>query len=158
MNLKTCKSKIKYLFENGYIVEVNKDDLTIYELPNLGQYYFLIPNETLKYLVDTCNENIIITYAYLGQLKNALGEKAYFTKGRLLILLGYGINAKIKGKKTIIPSTHQRDWERINNILDMLENKLKLITTKEVEGYDGEKKVTKIMYEITTKIPLGKNE
>ena len=158
MNLKTCKSKIKYLFENGYIVEVKKDDLTIYELPNLGQYYFLIPNETLKYLVDTCNENIIITYAYLGQLKNALGEKAYFTKGRLLILLGYGINAKIKGRKTIIPSTHQRDWERINNILDMLENKLKLITTKEVEGYDGEKKVTKIMYEITTKIPLGKNE
>ena len=90
MNLKTCKSKIKYLFENGYIVEVKKDDLTIYELPNLGQYYFLIPNETLKYLVDTCNENIIITYAYLGQLKNALGDKAYFTKGRLLILLGYG--------------------------------------------------------------------
>lgn len=158
MNLKTCKSKIKYLFENGYIVEVNKDDLTIYELPNLGQYYFLIPNETLKYLVDTCNENIIITYAYLGQLKNALGDKAYFTKSRLLILLGYGINAKIKGKKTIIPSTNQRDWDRINNILDMLENKLKLITTKEVEGYDGEKKVSKIIYEITTKIPLGKNE
>ena len=158
MNLKTCKSKIKYLFENGYIVEAKKDDLTIYELPNLGQYYFLIPNETLKYLVDTCNENIIITYAYLGQLKNALDEKAYFTKGRLLILLGYGINAKIKGKKTIIPSTNQRDWDRINNILDMLENKLKLITTKEVEGYDGEKKVSKIIYEITTKIPLGKNE
>lgn len=158
MNLKTCKSKIKYLFENGYIVEVKKDDLTIYELPNLGQYYFLIPNETLKYLVDTCNENIIITYAYLGQLKNALGDKAYFTKSRLLILLGYGINAKIKGRKTVIPSTNQRDWDRINNILDMLENKLKLITTKEVEGYDGEKKVSKIIYEITTKIPLGKNE
>ena len=158
MNLKTCKSKIKYLFENGYIVEVKKDNLTIYELPNLGQYYFLIPNETLKYLVDTCNENIIITYAYLGQLKNALGEKAYFTKSRLLILLGYGINAKIKGKKTIIPSTNQRDWDRINNILDMLENKLKLITTKEIEGYDGEKKISKIIYEITTKIPLGKNE
>ena len=75
-----------------------------------------------------------------------------------MILLGYKKKKKIKGRKTIIPSTHQRDWERINNILDMLENKLKLITTKEVEGYEGEKKVTKIMYEITTKIPLSKNE
>ena len=40
----------------------------------------------------------------------------------------------------------------------MLENKLKLISTKEIECYDGEKKVAKIMYEITTRIPLGKNE
>ena len=154
MNLKTCKSKIKYLFENGYIVEAKKDDLTIYELPNLGQYYFLIPNETLKYLVDTCNENIIITYAYLGQLKNALGEKAYFTKSRLLILLGYGINAKIKGKKTIIPSTNQRDWDRINNILDMLDDKLGLIKCKTVREPYGETFVERIYYDLNTKINI----
>ena len=85
VNLKTLKSKIKYLFEAGFIKEKQSGELTIYELPNLKEYYFLIPNETLKYMVDTCNENVIIAYAYLGQLKNALGDKSYFTKGKLLI-------------------------------------------------------------------------
>lgn len=155
MNLRTFKSKIKYLFETGFIREKQSSELTIYELPNLKEYYFLIPNETLRYMVDTCNENVIITYAYLGQLKNALGNKSYFTKGKLLILLGYKINVVRDGVKKITPSTNQRDWERINSILDMLENKLKLIKTNKIVECEGDKTVTKYFYEISTKIRVN---
>ena len=157
MNLRTLKSKIKYLFETGFVREKQSGELTIYELPNLKEYYFLIPNETLRYMVDTCNENVIIIYAYLGQLRNALGNKSYFTKGKLLILLGYKINVVRDGAKKIAPSTNQRDWERINSILDMLENKLKLIKTNKIVECEDDKTVTKYFYEISTKIYVNRD-
>ena len=155
MNLKTLKSKIKYLFDMGYIVEKKGTSSTIYRLPNLKDYYFLIPNETLKYLVDTSNENVIMVYSYLGQLKNGMKDRAYFTKSKLLILLGYKTKTRQKdeyGNPIYRASTHSRDWERINNILNLLEKKLKLITTTEQKEYIDGNTISKFYFDITTEI------
>ena len=85
MNLSTLKRKFNHLVSNGYIVE--KEDT--FELPKVSQWNFFIPVETLKFLIDTTNEDIITVYAYLGQLKNQMKDKAYYTESKLLILLGY---------------------------------------------------------------------
>ena len=152
MNLKTLKSKIKYLFDNGYLVEGMEGKYKVYYLPDLNKYYFLIPVDTLKYLIDISNENVIMVYSYLGQLKQAMKDKSYFTKNKLLMLLGYKIKARVNGEVIERASTHQRDWERINNILDLLENKLGLIETRCEKEYIGENTVSKYYFNINTKV------
>lgn len=161
MNLKTLKTKIKYLFENGYIVKAKENDLVIYKLPDLNEYYFIIPNKTLKYLIDVSNENVIMVYSYLGQLKNSIDRKneklnqnkrAYFTKSDLLIRLGYKTKTRVNGEIIERASTNKRDWERINNILDLLENKFKLIKTSHEKEEYNKKTVMKYYFTVNTEI------
>ncbi|WP_440250818.1 hypothetical protein [Clostridium sp.] len=148
MNLSTLKRKFNHLVYNGYIVE--KEDT--FELPKVSQWNFFIPVETLKFLVDTTNEDIITTYAYLGQLKNQMKDKAYFTESKLLILLGYKTKLRTKdenGNPMYRASTNSRDWERINNIIKALKLFGLLTTVEKKEVYNG-KEVYKTYYEIST--------
>lgn len=148
MNLSTLKRKFNHLVSNGYIVE--KEDT--FELPKVSQWNFFIPVETLKFLIDTTNEDIITVYAYLGQLKNQMKDKAYYTESKLLILLGYKIKLRTKdenGNQMYRASTNSRDWERINNIIKALKLFGLLTTVEKKEIYNG-KEVYKTYYEIST--------
>lgn len=144
INFRTFQRRFDYLVENGYVIV--KDE--VYELPKISEYNFYIPLDTLKYLINTTNEDVIKIYVYLGQLKKCMGKEAYFTKSKLLVLMGY----KTTASDGVKASTNKRDWERINNILDMLEDKLKLIKCKKV--YEPYKNGTteKIYYNLYTKI------
>lgn len=148
MNLSTLKRKFNHLVSNGYIVE--KED--IFELPKVSQWNFFIPVEILKFLIDTTNEDIITVYAYLGQLKNQMKDKAYYTESKLLILLGYKTKLRTKdenGNQMYRASTNSRDWERINNIIKALKLFGLLATVEKKEIYNG-KEVYKTYYEIST--------
>ena len=148
MNLSTLKRKFNHLVSNGYIVE--KED--IFELPKVSQWNFFIPVEILKFLIDTTNEDIITVYAYLGQLKNQMKDKAYYTESKLLILLGYKTKLRTKdenGNQMYRASTNSRDWERINNIIKALKLFGLLTTVEKKEIYNG-KEVYKTYYEIST--------
>lgn len=148
MNLSTLKRKFNHLVSNGYIVE--KEDT--FELPKVSQWNFFIPVETLKFLIDTTNEDIITVYAYLGQLKNQMKDKAYYTESKLLILLGYKTKLRTKdenGNQMYRASTNSRDWERINNIIKALKLFGLLTTVEKKEIYNG-KEVYKTYYEIST--------
>ena len=144
INFRTFQRRFDYLVENGYVIV--KDE--VYELPKISEYNFYIPLDTLKYLINTTNEDVIKIYVYLGQLKKCMEKEAYFTKSKLLVLMGY----KTTASDGVKASTNKRDWERINNILDMLEDKLKLIECKKV--YEPYKNGTteKIYYNLYTKI------
>ena len=148
MNLSTLKRKFNHLVSNGYIVE--KEDT--FELPKVSQWNFFIPVETLKFLIDTTNEDIITVYAYLGQLKNKMKDKAYYTESKLLILLGYKTKLRTKdenGNQMYRASTNSRDWERINNVIKALKLFGLLTTVEKKEIYNG-KEVYKTYYEIST--------
>ena len=147
MNLSTLKRKFNHLVSNGYIVE--KEDT--FELPKVSQWNFFIPVETLKFLIDT-TKDIITVYAYLGQLKNQMKDKAYYTESKLLILLGYKTKLRTKdenGNQMYRASTNSRDWERINNIIKALKLFGLLTTVEKKEIYNG-KEVYKTYYEIST--------
>ncbi len=144
INFRTFQRRFDYLVENGYVII--KDE--IYELPKISEYNFYIPLDTLKYLIDTTNEDVIRMYVYLGQLKKCMGKESYFTKSKLLILMGY----KTTAPDGVKASTNKRDWERINNILDMLENKLELIECKKVYEPYKNGTVEKIYYDLYTEI------
>lgn len=151
INFRTFQRKFDYLIESGYIIE--KEDL--YELPKVSQWNFFIPVDTLKFLVDATNEDIITVYAYLGQLKKTLKDKAYTTKSDLLIRLGYKTKLKTKdenGNQMYRASTNQRDWERINNILCMLDEKLNLIKCRIIKETYKDGYIEKIYYEVNTNI------
>ena len=141
---KTFCRNIKYMLDNNFIIE--KEDR--YELPKVSQWNAYMPINTLNCLINTNNKKLIKVYSYLYQLKNTMKSKAYFTKGNLLIRMGYKINNK---NGEIEPSKQPKDWDCINMILDILENDIKLITTKEVYIYDGVHSSSKILYDIKDK-------
>ena len=147
MNLRTFKRKFANLKQQGYVV----DGGDVYNLPSVSKWCFFIPLETLEYLVDTANEKVISTYAYLGELKNEVGDNAYFTKSRLLILLGYKTLKNINGKTVEVASTNKKDWDKINNILQCLCNNGLLQYREVKEMYNG-KYIYKNYYEIKTRV------
>ena len=150
MNFRTFQRKFNYLVNNGYVIV----GIETYELPKISKWNFYMPLETLKYLVATTNEDVIKVYTYLGQLKESMGDRAYFTKGKLLVLMGYktlyhGIEGAIERA-----STNKKDWENINFILDMLDDKLGLIKCKTVREPYGETFIERIYYDLNTKINI----
>ncbi len=70
INFRTFRRKFDYLVENGYVIETSQT----YELPKVSKYNFYIPVDTLTYLARATNENVIMVYSYLGQLKNSMNE------------------------------------------------------------------------------------
>lgn len=157
MNFRTFQRKFDYLVDKGYIVETERT----YELPKISQWNFYIPLETIKYLAHTANENVIMVYSYLGQLKNSIDKKnkelnqnnkPYFTKSDLLIRLGYKTKARAKGQVIERPSTNQKDWDMINDILDLLDDKLNLIKCRTVKEKYNDGYIEKIYYTVNTEI------
>lgn len=53
---------LNFLRDAGYVV----DEGEYYILPKVETSYFIIPFDTLKYLLDTVRSNVIKAYIYLG--------------------------------------------------------------------------------------------
>lgn len=101
----TLDTKIKYLKKVKLIVD--KGDY--FELPEFGKRYFLIPDDTLRFLVNTTNADVIKVYSHLGGLWAMNRTSASFTQRQLLEALGQAPNKDSNHKK-------------IKDILDCLEN------------------------------------
>lgn len=96
MSRPTLDTKIKYLKKVKLIVD--KDDC--FEIPEFGKRYFLIPDDTLRFLVNTTNADVIKVYTHLGSLWNQDEATASFTQNQLITLLGYAA-AKPQNHKKI---------------------------------------------------------
>lgn len=107
---RTISRKINFLKEQGLLRQEGK----YYYLQGNFGYYGIIPNTTLKHLIAAKSENLITIYAYLVSLKSRHGARAFYTKSKLLEVLGKVVN--VKGCK-IEPSKNQYDWDMINNII-----------------------------------------
>jgi len=117
------------LKSSGFIVEdmITSQDGSLlfkaYVLTEYSRHIQYIPVQTLQKLVDTTNQNVIKVYAYL---LGWYGHKAAgFTAAAIAGKRGPGYF--IFTKKQLIQhclgmssTTHQRDYDAINNILDCL--------------------------------------
>ena len=113
----TLDKRIGKLLEKEYLID--KEDY--YILPNKGEYYFLVPVETLNYLINTANHNVIKLYCHLGLLYKFYGNKAYYTQSKLLEVIGYD-------------KTDKNNHKTIKHILTSLKLNGLLVTTSESEG------------------------
>lgn len=106
---KTYRGHLQYLIDRGYVIDC--DDY--YVLPDKIENQFLgIPLDTLKFLIDTVQMDVIKVYIYLGQkYKYAQSENRLysFTRGEVLTHLGRNPNS-------------QESLNYINNVLDCLMN------------------------------------
>lgn len=109
-NLTLFKSKKVGLLVEGKTMDNYNKEVGVYFLPMIeDEPYKLIPLETLKYLVDTSNGNVIKTYVYL--LNKYGWKKDYtFTKKELIEEIGYKTNG------------NSEPYEMMNNILLCLVN------------------------------------
>lgn len=101
----TLNKVIDNLVNNGYLIDCG----VYYQIPDKGEYYQLIPIETLKFLVNTSSNNTIKVFVILASLYKAYGNDAYFTQRSLLKTIGYS-------------ATYGANHKLIKNILTNLEN------------------------------------
>ena len=113
----TLDKRIGKLLEKEYLID--KEDY--YILPNKGEYYFLVPVETLNYLINTANHNVLKIYCHLGLLYKFYGDKAYYTQSKLLEVIGYD-------------KTDKNNHKTIKHILTSLKLNGLLVSTSENEG------------------------
>ena len=113
----TLDKRIGKLLEKEYLID--KEDY--YILPNKGEYYFLVPVETLNYLINTANHNVIKIYCNLGLLYKFYGDKAYYTQSKLLEVIGYD-------------KTDKNNHKTIKHILTSLKLNGLLVSVSENEG------------------------
>lgn len=113
----TLDKRIGKLLEKEYLID--KEDY--YILPNKGEYYFLVPVETLNYLINTANHNVIKIYCHLGLLYKFYGDKAYYTQSKLLEVIGYD-------------KTDKNNHKTIKHILTSLKLNGLLVSVSENEG------------------------
>lgn len=156
INFRTFQRKFNHLIDNGYVIETEDT----YELPKISKWNFYIPLDTLRYLINSANEDVITVYAYLGQMKKSIDEenkrtgenkRAYFTESKLLMFMGYKINRNINGEVIEMPSNNSKDWSKINDIITCLKNNGLLECKEEKELYNG-KYIYKTYYTINTKV------
>lgn len=118
----TLSRNFKFLEDTGFIEKGHTKDIynkivEVYFLPyDEKSLYQMINIETLNYLVKGTNANVIKVYAYLLNKYNWKSKddtKYVFTKKEILKKLGSS-------------TTNQRDYDKVNVIIDVL-IKLKLI-------------------------------
>ena len=114
---RTIRDMAKLFINCGILSEGEIDKKKVYYLPDLkGGEYVYIKTETLKFLVDTANSNVIKIYAFLKkkqqQHKDFNFKEPYrFSKSKLLEVIGYCGNG-----------SHGETLEKISRILDCLIN------------------------------------
>lgn len=97
ISLMTVRNTLKLyeklgLIYNETIRDLYGNNVEVIILSQNFEYYTLIPLETLKYLVDTANENVIKVYAYLlnkYQYKQKENERYTFNLSELCAAIGY---------------------------------------------------------------------
>ena len=95
MSRPTLDTKIKYLKKVKLIIDKGET----FEIPEFGKRYFLIPDDTLRFLVNTANAEVIKVYTHLGSIWKLNGTEASFTQRQLLEILGYAPNKTENHKK-----------------------------------------------------------
>lgn len=128
----TLSRNFNFLLETGFVEKGQTEDLhgnivDVYFLPyDKKSLYQMINIDTLNYLVKGTNANVIKVYTYLlnkYNWKTKENSKYVFTKKEILQKVGSS-------------TTNQRDYDKVNVILDVL-IKLKLI---EIESFYCENK------------------
>lgn len=116
---RTIRDLFKLFINIDLLEEGQLDKQRVYFLPYLdgteGKVYVKIKTDTLQFLVDTANNNVIKVYAHLKMMMEIHKSKKYkelfrFSKASLLDVIGY---------KT---QNYYRNYEMIENILDSLQN------------------------------------
>lgn len=107
VSVRTIENHLKTLISCGFVVK-ERDRLVLpYDEKEL---YKLIPLDMLNYILDAHNNDVLKVYLYL--LNKSQTKKNYnFTKKELLKSIGYN-------------TTNQRDYDRINNILFSIRDKI----------------------------------
>ena len=102
ISLMTVRNTLKLYEKLGLIYnETIKDlygkEVEVIVLSQKFDYYTLIPIETLKFLVDTANENVIKVYAYLlnkYQYKQKENDRYTFNLSELCAAVGYSAKSE----------------------------------------------------------------
>lgn len=89
----TLDKALRKLINDGYLVE-SGDENEFYKIPDMADYYVLVPIETLSFLVNSCGLNTIKVFMRLNVLWKNYGTCAYFTKTKLINDLGLSANSK----------------------------------------------------------------
>lgn len=133
---KTYRSHLAYLIETGYLIE--KEDK--YVLPDMENIFLLIPLDTLNFICDTLNEQVIKIYIYLAQrynYKKSIEPNACYEFTSIELAQHLGL--KVDG--------NMRTYEIIDNALLCLQ-KLGLIDYIIIyEGKKPKKLLTKFSFE-----------
>lgn len=114
---KTLRAHMAYLIETGYLID-NDDH---YIVPRQEDIYFMIPLDTLQFLTDVLQEQVIKVYIYLGQ-------RFKFKPGYIFTVEEIGEHIGIQ------MGNNQRNYDMINNALVCL---AKLGLIKYTEFFDG---------------------
>ena len=135
VTVKTIRTYLNKFIAEGYLQESVENKKIKYFLPEKEKSYFLIPLETLQFFNDTCTEQVIKTYIYLGQ-KWKYMQNCY--NGR-----SYVFTLKELGEHVGLPvENNQRNYIAINNILTSLQNNGLI---KFEEFFDGQSKKKKLI-------------
>ena len=140
---KTLRQHLQYLVEQKYIIPggTNEDDKEVaYYLPEMEDIYLLIPLDTLKYLNNNCREHVIKIYVYLGQrykMALSMGKSYEFTLEELGTHIGIGIK------------NHARQYEIVNNALELLFNSGLISYVSFFDGQMQKKKLTSFSFQYT---------
>jgi hypothetical protein len=84
------------LIQSSSAIDIHNKNVKVYVLSQDFNYYQYIPLETLRYLVDTANENVIKVYAYLlNKYEWKSQEQQYytFTLSELCKTIGYAVTS-----------------------------------------------------------------
>lgn len=102
ISLMTVRNTLKLyeklgLIYNETIRDLYNKEVEVIVLSQKFDFYTLIPIETLKYLVDTANENVIKVYAYLlnkFQYKQKENDRYTFNLSELCAAVGYSAKSE----------------------------------------------------------------
>lgn len=93
---KTYRSHLDYLIEQEYVID--KSEMFI--LPNKEDIFLMIPLDTLRFLKDTLQEQVIKIYIYLGQ-RYKFKPNYEFTAAELASHVGIKLEGNARGYEVI---------------------------------------------------------
>ena len=113
---RTIRNLLKLFAKINLLEEGEYEGKKVYYLPDITTNYVIIKTETLRFLVNTANTNVIKVYAQLKKMwechkKYQHKEKYRFSKADLLTAIGY----------TTIKS-YSENFKMIEDILQCLQN------------------------------------
>lgn len=101
----TLDTKLKKL-QKAKLIE---DKGEYFEVPEFGKAFLLLPEDTLRFLINTGTSNVLKVYGHLGRLYALFGAKANFTENKMIEELG-------------MSKTQPANHKMIRDILDTLKN------------------------------------
>lgn len=135
VSVRTIENHLKTLISCGFVIKEKERLVLPYDEKDL---YKLIPLDMLNYILDAHNNDVLKIYLYL--LNKSSKPNYEFTKKELLLSIGYST------------SNNQRDYERINNILYSIRDKIIFYD----ESYDSKGMPKMLLRKIVNNAPTKK--